>query len=617
VAAVTAAVPAAAVEPDRGRAADPARTIVLASAALVVAATAWTAFQLGRMRFYQGDFTLLRADTGRPLGWHSPGVLLLARLSSALQPHSWVAAAAVVVLLQLGYGVCAARLLHALFGARPVLLAPLALALLGPIAASGSDWWSAALLGLPFATAVAGALRAQLDHDRLGGRARALAVLGWCLLALAFSARGVLLPPLLLVFSAGWSGDGAGSRSWWTGLKSAARRDRPGWTALLLCAGGYLAGLLLATPSFRVNGGASPLHAVQDAGRTLLHLTLPGLAGGPWYWTAPAGGGLPQPSTGRLDLAAGLLAGAVVVAASLRYRRLSLRAWLLLLGWIACTGAVLADSAVTALGIALCLALAWLRPQGWAHRMLRPFPLGPRGQGLLAGTLAALAAAAVLNNQALLPGSQLTAYQAAVQGSARVASPLAPVLDRDVPAAVAADSSLADTYSYLFAPGALTAPGGSVAGGSYLDDTGAAHPLTTLDGWWSGPGPKAGWGWCTSALPAGSSTLTVPLTEGTGGQLTANLVPRPAQSGVTMPDGSVARDTPWIVKADYIVGGPVTLPAAFGAATANISFLRGLHSAYFLADTSGSSLTIGGITRGTNLCVTSVAVGEPAVLGGK
>lgn len=617
MAAVTAAVRAAAVEPERGRTVGPARATVLASAALVVAAAAWTAFQLGHMRFYQGDFALLRADTARPLGWHSPGVLLLARLSSALQPHSWAAAAGVVVLLQLGYGVCAVRLLHALFGARPVVLAPLALALLAPIAASGSDWWSEALLALPFATAVAGALRAQLDHDRLGGRPRALAVPAWCLLALAFSARGVLLPLLLPAFSAGWSEDGSGARGRWTGLRSAARRNWPLWTALLLCAGGYLAGLLVSTPSFRMDGGASPLHTAQDAGRTLLHLGLPGLAGGPWYWTTPAGGGLPHPSTGGLDLAAGLLAGAVVIAASLRYRRLSLRAWLLLLGWIACTGAVLADSAVTALGIALCLALAWLRPQGWAHRMQRPFPLGPRGQGLLAGTLAALAAAAVMNNQSLLPGEQLKDYQAEVQGSARVSTVLSPVLDRDVPSAVAADSSLAATYGYLFAPGALTAPGGSVAGGSYLDDTGAAHPLATLDGWWSGQGPKAGWGWCTSALPAGSTTMTVPLTEGTGGQLTAYLVPHPSQSGVTMPDGSVARDTPWIVKVDYIVGGPVTLPAAFGSATASISFTHGLHSAYFLADSAGSSLTIGGITRGTNLCIPSVAVGEPAVLGGK
>ena len=613
---ITATVPVAAVEPDHGRPTDRTRATVLCSAVLVLAAAAWTAFQLSRMSFYQGDFALLRTASGGSLGWHSPGVLLLARLSSSLQPHSWVAAAAVVVLLQVGYGACVVRLLHALFGARPVVLAPLALALLGPIAATGTDLWSAALLSLPFATAVAGALRAQLDHLRLGGRARALAVPGWTLLAMAFSARGVLVPLLLLALTAGWTGGGPVARGWWAGVVAALRRDWRGWALLVLCSGGYLTGLLVSTPSYRVNGGATPLHAAQDAGRTLLRLGLPGLAGGPWYWsTAP--GTLLHPSTGQLEQAVGILAGLAVVAASLWYRRRALRAWVLLLGWIACTGAVLADSAVTALGLGLCLALAWLRPQGSAHRMLRPFPRHPRWQGVLAGSLAAVAAVALMSSQTLLPGGQLKSFRAAVANSARSSSALAPVLDRDLPVAVAPDSTLSSSYGYLFSAGAITIPGQSVATGDYLDDNGVTHSLGTLDGWWSGTGPRVGWGWCTSALPTGAGTMAIPLLEGTGGQPAVFGVPRPSQAGITLPDGAVARDTPWIVKVDYIAGSQLTLYTAFGGAGTRIAFARGLHSAYFLADTSGNNLILTGIAPHTNLCISSVAVGEPAFAGGR
>ncbi|MEZ0075038.1 hypothetical protein ABH927_004407 [Planotetraspora sp. GP83] len=381
-----------------------------------------------------------------------PGALGLTWVLARISAYNWLLVSSVTMAAQAAVSAVLLRLLVRLFGVRPGILLPLAIALFCPLTIPAFGWWSAALNAVPLQLGMVMALNAQVRHVRQGGRVHARRAFYWVLFAMAFSTKGVFVPFLLFAITTaylrGWAGN-------WTALMlREARTHWRLWGSYLLLMGGYAA-LYLARRSTAPGEGAvvpEPVDVVDLVNR-MLGWTFPaGAVGGPLSWgPVPPTGGMAHPSAFLVVAAWTVLAAAVLV--TLLWRRRAVRAWVVLAGYLLGVDAIptaiargtgltqivgaetryVADAVIV---LAICLALALLPLYGEAEPYRRPIPGGagvPVVAGLLAGVYLAMSIVSVDAYRHTLSGDRFRAYLDAVRTSLAKAPDTAVIFSSPVP----------------------------------------------------------------------------------------------------------------------------------------------------------------------------------------
>ena len=273
-----------------------------------------------------------------------PGSFAWVWLTTRAFPLQWAPVAVVLIALQVLLSVLVYRLLVELFGRRPAILPPLAVALLSPVSLPAFVWWAAALNQLPQQIATVGALLLHVRYLRTGRRALALA--GPLVLAggLLFSEKTLFVVPLVLAITLVFFVDG----SVWARVRRTVRRDLVVWAAYCVVSLPYLVYYVLSVPSPIRPAAAG--HDIADlTTQSVFRATVPGLLGGPWHWTRIGSAGALADPDAFLVVVSFLVAGAVVTGSIVLWHRAS-HAWLILLGYVVLDLTLLARSRATLVG---------------------------------------------------------------------------------------------------------------------------------------------------------------------------------------------------------------------------------------------------------------------------
>ncbi|MFC4058125.1 hypothetical protein ACFOWE_07450 [Planomonospora corallina] len=354
---------------------------------------------------YQSGLTpdfLLRVHNGHFM----PGAFALTWVLSHASAYDWTLVASVTTAAQALLSVAAFRLLGLLFGYRPMILLPLTVFLFSPLTIPGFGWWAAAINAVPLQLAMVLALTAQVrfargEGDRYGRRA-----LGWWLMGMAFSIKGVFVAFVLFAVTTAFLRDR--QIGWIRSMLRELGRHRRLWGAYAAIMGGYTALYLARRSAAPVEGAVLPQtgHALEMVG-TMVGRTFPsGAVGGPLGWLSNGvTGGLAAPSDTLVAIS--WVVVAAVVVTTVVHRRRAVRAWVLLGGYLLFADAVPAviarSGSVAASGaepryvadavvvLMLCLGFALLPLAGERDAYRRPLP-----GGSLRALTAGLAAGAYL-----------------------------------------------------------------------------------------------------------------------------------------------------------------------------------------------------------------------------
>lgn len=295
-------------------------TAGLAIGAVVLAYRTW---QLAQAYFWQDDFVYLhRADTS-PLdagyllqdynGHLMPGAFLVAKAVVQLGDHRWLAAASVVLVLEVAKVLLAVGACIQLFGQRWGTVIPIAGLLMTPMWVTPTLWWAAALQSLPLQVSLLASIWLAARYLA----APRWQLLGWVstalILGLAFWEKAIVVPPAALATVAlvemCREPGGPLLRALWRVLKR-----------LRAVIATWLGVLAAYTPLFlsRVDLAhqvPSPASA-GDRISALRHASVAfvtGLAGGPWRATEGTDTLTPNPASGAVLVAVQLVALGVVV----------------------------------------------------------------------------------------------------------------------------------------------------------------------------------------------------------------------------------------------------------------------------------------------------------------
>lgn len=381
-----------------------------------------------------------------------PGALGLTWILSRLSPYDWLLVSAVTLAVQAAVSIMLLRLLVRLFGTRPGILLPLALALFSPLTIPAFGWWSAAINAVPLQLALVMALNAQVRYAAEGGARHARRAFLWVVAGMAFSTKGVFVPFLLFALTT------SHLRSWagpWIGLMLRELRTHWRlWGSYALLMAGYAALYLARRDTAPGEGAAVPAPSdAADLLRRLLGQVFPaGAVGGPLSWgPVLPNGGLADPSP--LLVTAGWAVLAAVVVATLLWRRRAARAWLVLAAYLVAADGVptaiargtglsqvvgsetryVADAVVV---LAVCLGLALLPLRDEAEPYRRPVPAGsglPTVVGLVMGAYLAMSIVSIQNYRDTLSGDRVRAYLSTVRASLAKAPDTAVIYSSPLP----------------------------------------------------------------------------------------------------------------------------------------------------------------------------------------
>ncbi len=316
--------------------------------ALIAVQLGWKAYLLSHFYFRQDDFQLMDhalssgfslrylftigpeqlAPAGRAFTW------VLVRVSL----YDWTLASTCTIILLAAVSVAMLRLLLLLFGRRTAILIPLTIFLFTPLTLPGLSFWTTTLLWLPLQLTMILAVSSHVRYLRSGSAAHAIAAAAWLVTGMLFDELGVLVPVLLFALTSAFLTPDRPSR-WWRAAVRVLRRYWRAWAMYGTVAAGYLVVYLVQLPT-SVQQPTSPpsLSSALTLASTMLRVSfVPAALGGPWRWHAQGGGYGDAAQVPGLTQASWMLA-LLVVAASVRYRRHALRAWVVLAGWL-----VLAD----------------------------------------------------------------------------------------------------------------------------------------------------------------------------------------------------------------------------------------------------------------------------------
>jgi hypothetical protein len=318
---------------------------------LVVAQLGWKAYLLSHFYFRQDDFLLLDRALSHGLsltylfsfsGGHlRPAGLLVFWLVTRPSPYDWLLVSVVTIAALAVAGFLMLRLLLILFGSRPAILFPLIIFLFTPLTLAGLSFFTTVTDWLPLQLTMLAAIYSHVKYVRCGGVGHIVAAAVWLGAGMLFDVQGALVPLLLFALTSAFLVPGRYPAALMRTLRSFSRA----WTIYGVLTAAYLA-LFFIKLQTSSQQPVSPRHisSVLSLAATMLRVGfVPAALGGPWRWFVPGGDYGYAAETPALTQGSWVLA-ALIVAASLWYRRQALRSWLILAGWL-----LLADFAPVAI----------------------------------------------------------------------------------------------------------------------------------------------------------------------------------------------------------------------------------------------------------------------------
>jgi hypothetical protein len=314
--------------------------VTLTSLVLIAAALWWKSDLLGHFYFRQDDYQWMdRALTSR-FSWSYlmtlneghlvPGGYALTWAMVRVSLYDWTLASVITLVLLAASGLALLRLLRTLFGARPWILIPLLVYLFTPLTISALSGWVFTVQWLPLQLTMFMAMDAHVRHVRAARRAPAIVAAAWIVAGMVVEDQAFLVPFLLFAVTSGFLISG----SWPRAALFALRRYALTWLLYGILAAGYLVLFLYQL----THGNEQPVKPGQTVGvlqlasNALRVSFVPGALGGPWRWFATVDFAYATETPVVTQLS--WVVAAVIIVASLWYRRHAWRAWAILAAWL-------------------------------------------------------------------------------------------------------------------------------------------------------------------------------------------------------------------------------------------------------------------------------------------
>ena len=589
------------------------RDLVLGAAlGLVAIQLALRGWALLRSFFYLDDYNLLLDAQGRSLGsgylleqYNShlmPAGRLIAWVVESSGTLNWTAAATSVLVLQATAGLACLWMLTSLFGVRWAILAPLALYLFSPMTVPAMMWWTAALNQVFLQTTIFLAVGAGARYLRSRRLRWLLATLAGILLGLTFYVKALLLGPVLAFLALAYFARG--------GPVARLRQVlRAYWPAVLGCAvafGGYLGYYVTHVNEPFTETGPGLIGRLADSmiGTAFGSATL----GGPWRWesTAPPNA-FADPPAWTVHLAWIVITLVILYGALTRVR--TLRAWVLLAGYLLALLALLVNSRAPVYGAVI----------GLEYRYLTE-------------------AACIL---ALVVGLVFLPVRGAVESSAPRPEPLLRIRVRPVVTAVLVTavcvSGVVTTLPYVHrwhtenaSHGYLTTLQRQLRDHGTVDLADQEVPDAVISGMFAPANqlrrllPLLD---ASAQFPTSTSSLVQVAEDGSLRRATidAAVVSEPGprgdcgwlvhERGRTIPLTGGAFPWTWWVRIGYLASADSRVVVSAGDTTEETRVLRGAHSLFVRIEGGFDEVEISGLDRGVALCVDTIEVGQPTAQG--
>jgi hypothetical protein len=598
------------------------KRVTLIALLLIAAQAGLNSYVLNRGFFQQDDFAI-GGLAARPFSLHllfqnyfghlMPGVFTLAWGPVHAGGYDWGLWAGTLVLLQALAALALLRALRTLCGDRMLLLVPLGVFLFTPMAVADLSWWAVGIQSVPIELALAMAVDQHVRYIRTGRIWNAAFAALWVLFGLAFFEKAVAIPLLLFALTSAF----LVPESWPQAMRSTLRRH---WIAWAMYSGIIITEIIVYLSGLKGSQIKLPLasSAVTFTWHLLLDTFVPAAFGGPWRWTPATPGGwslYAYASAPRLLLGLSWALAALVIIASLWYRRRAWPAWIILLGWLvvvdivpvvlgrlavfgiplATQTAYVADAAPV---LAICLAVAFLplRGEEHAYRTAPPGVWAARGwpRRVVAGAMtAAFVASSVWSAVAYrgeLHPQNSRSYLATASAALAAAPPDAVIYPTQIPAQMAlplfgqltgvqnALIPLADQVSGQRFRWTST-PAGRVKHFMIFDVLGRLHPATVV-------GPHS--------FPFRRAANCVLTASGMQLRLSANVYALPLE-----------------MQIGYYAARPVTLAVGFGGHQYRVTLApTELAYAYLPVQGPGNSVVITPVTPDPQICIGTVTIGN-------
>ena len=598
---------------------DPVRTGFL----LILAFTMAMRFNILRDSYFiTDDFMLMSRAVESPMGWayltrvhtghfEPVGFAVMWVLAHAA-PWNWGAAMVVLLAGQLAVAILVWRLLVELFGRRPLTLVPFLLYCLTPLTVPATTWLSAAIIWLPLMAAVAGGALHHVRYVRTGHARNAAGAVLWLVFGLLSFEKVLIVLPYLVVLTVAVQ---PSLQPTVRGLIALARRTWLVWVGYALATIAYLA--VYATSAQQSQGSdrlfaPSPGQLWDFTYLSIFRTFVPAALGGPWSWQPISYAGALVDSPRVFDWAC-WIAAALIVTASLAFRRHMSRHWLSLLVYLGGSMAALAVGRVAFGGSIVALETRYLADAaiplvvalGAALMPLRDeeepwLPVVARLRHRAAPTALAAGSAATLVVFAALSLHAINAYAAR---SAQ--NPYRPFVEnvRTSLASLPDDAEVFDTALPVDIVGPIFEEYNQVSRfiAPLLSDAERQQLYARRE--WTQPYFLDSTGRFQRMAVEGSESPV--LAEGScgwnvrGGQ-------------VAIPLKSRAFPWQWAVRVGYLSDKDTTAHLVLGQAEQEVHLRKGLGEVFVTMVGGGSSVELQGIDQAAHVCVGDVQVGNPA-----
>lgn len=591
-----------------------ARLVIGAGVLMILAQLVFRAWALYPSWFYLDDYNLLLEARGQrldleyllaPYNSHlMPGGRLLAWLVADSGQLNWALAATLTLFVQALASVAALWMLTTLFGVRWATLAPLALYLSSAMTVPATMWWTAGVNQIPLQLAFFLSVGAWVHYLRSRRVGWLLATVCALVLGLLFYVKALLILPVLAFIVVAYFASGTPTRR----LRTVVGRYWPSALAGALVAGGYLAYYLSNVQQPFTETTVSLVADIADS--MLGSAFVAAVMGGPWRWSAESPpNAFADPPDWTLHLA--WVAVALVILYGALRRTGTLRAWVLLLGYLVGLLALLVNSRAPAYGriigleyryltdaacaVALCVGLAFLPLLGADQ------PSRARAEPLLRVRIPPVMVVVLVF---LVCGSAVisSARYVSFWHSQNASDAYVHNLDADLREQGAID--LADTAVPEEVISAMFTPDNAVRRLVTLVSTSASFPRTSAQlavvgpdgtlrraligpGVRSKPGPKPDCGWLVK-----EAGREIELTER-------------------------AFPWEWWVRIGYLASQDSPVEVRAGSDRVSATVEAGLNNLYVKVDGGAfDTVTIEGLDAGASMCVDTIEVGQP-VPGGR
>jgi hypothetical protein len=589
--------------------AEVSRLVTGVAAVLLAAQLVFRAWGLYPAWFFLDDYILL-GDARRaglssdylmePYGGHlMPVGRLVVWVVEASGPVNWALAATLTLAMQLLASLAAWWMLTTLFGVRWQVLVPYVLYLSSTMTFPALIWWAPALNLVPVQACFFAAVAAWVTHLRTRRRTWLWVTVAVVVAGLACDVKASLVLPVLVFLAGAYFEEG----SILARVRSLLRGRLLALAAVTVPVAVYAAYYLTQVPQITQDSKASDLAAVADS---MLGTAFPvGVLGGPWRWAnlAPPTA-YADPPGWTVHVSWVLLAAAVAYGWLRRVR--TLRAWVVLLGYLLVAWWLLATTRGVTFGRVLGLEYRYLTDVtcalvlavGLAFLPLAGAPgsSAPRQPPLLTRAVPRVAVVA-LTIVVALSGCYSSAVYAGYWHRDNASDKYMHNLQADLRRHGAVD--LVDEPVRESVLSQLSAPRNTTRELSELLSDRVSFPessphLVVVDadgglrqaqiqlGLASKPGPVPDCGWLVDAAGADDIPLT-----------------------------GRAFEYSWWLRIGYLASAdsPVTVSAGRTRVESNIE--RGVHSLYVKVEGTFVSVRIEGLSPGTRLCVDTVEVGHP------